>query len=122
MNLAVNIGWVLIALIHATPALALFRPTLLTKLYGIKTASGLFTFMHHRAALFLVIVVMCIWAMFRPEVRPLSVVCTGISMGTFIAIWAMSGAPTALRTIAIYDMVGLVILLFIGWQAFAAGV
>jgi hypothetical protein len=121
MNLVANIGWVLIALIHATPAMALFQPALLTKLYGIKSGSGLFTFMQHRAALFLVIVVMCIWAIFSPEVRPLSVICVGISMGSFVAIWAISGAPAALRTIAIYDIIGLGILLFVGWQAFSAG-
>lgn len=119
MNIIINIGWVLIALIHATPALALFQPTLLTKLYGIKPESGLFTFMHHRAALFLVIVVMCLWAVFQPEVRAIAVVCAGISMATFVVIWWMAGAAPALRTIAIYDIVGLVILVFVGWQAFA---
>jgi hypothetical protein len=120
MNIAVNIGWVLIALIHATPALALFRPALLTKLYGIKTGSGLFTFMHHRAALFLVIVVICLWAVFDPAVRPLACVSVGISMGTFVLIWALSGAPAALRTIANMDILGLAILVFVGWQAFAS--
>jgi glucan phosphoethanolaminetransferase (alkaline phosphatase superfamily) len=119
MNIVTNIGWMLIALIHATPALALFQPALLTKLYGIKPESGLFTFMHHRAALFLVIVVMCLWAVFRPEVRPMASVCVGISMGTFVVIWWMSGAAPALRTIALYDIVGLAILLVVGWQAFA---
>ncbi len=119
MNIVTSIGWVLLALIHATPALALFQPVLLTKLYGIKSGSGLFTFMHHRAALFLVIVVMCLWASLRCEVRPMAAVCAGISMGSFVAIWWLAGAPAALRTIALYDVAGLFILAFVGWQTFA---
>jgi hypothetical protein len=113
-----NIGWVLIALIHATPAFALFQPALLTKMYGIKPESGLFTLMHHRAGLFLVVVVICLWAMVRPEVRPMASVAVGISMASFVVIWWMAGASPALRTIAIADIVGLVILVFVGWQAF----
>jgi hypothetical protein len=119
VTLAVKIGWLLLALIHATPAFALFKPAILTRLYSIKTGSSLFTFMHHRAALFLVVVIMCIWAVFRPEVRQMATIGVGISMGTFVIIWALSGAPAALRTIAIADILGLAILLFVGWQAFA---
>jgi hypothetical protein len=114
----IKIGWILLALIHTMPALALFKPELLTKLYGLKPASPLFTFMHHRAALFLVVVVMCLWAIVRPEVRQLASVGLGISMGSFVLIWWLAGAAPALRTIAIYDGVGLIILLFVGWQAF----
>lgn len=119
MNLMIQLGWVLIALIHATPALALFRPALLTKLYGIKAGSGLFTFMHHRAALFLVIVVMCLWAVFQPSVRPMASVCAGISMAAFVVIWWLAGAAPALRTIAIYDIVGLAVLAPVAWHAFS---
>jgi hypothetical protein len=119
MNLMANIGWLALALIHATPALALFRPALLTKLYGIKAGSGLFTFMHHRAALFLVIIVICLWAIFQPSVRQLAVVAAGISMGSFVILWWKAGSPAALRTIAVTDIVGIAILILVGWQAFA---
>jgi hypothetical protein len=119
--LLVNIGWILLALIHAMPAFALFRPAMLTKMYGLKPASGLFTFMHHRAALFLVIVIMCLWAAVRPDVRPMASVSVGISMGSFVILWWLAGSSQALRTIALTDIVGLVILIFVGWQAFTQG-
>ena len=120
-KMIIKMGWLLLALIHATPALAFFRPAMLTKMYRITPDSGLFILMHHRSALFVVVVVTCLWAMFQPEVRQLATVVLGISMASFVALWWQSGAPPALRTIAVTDIVGLVILLFLGWQAFSGG-
>jgi hypothetical protein len=120
MNFAVIIGWLALAFIHATPALALIRPALLTKLYGIKSGSGLFIFMHHRAALFLVVIVICLWAVIDPNVRKLASVTLGISMGAFVILWWQAGSPAPLRTIAVTDVIGLIILFFVGWQAFSA--
>jgi hypothetical protein len=116
-----KICWVLLGLIHVMPALALFKPALLEKMYGVAPGSDNFTLMHHRAALFLVIVVISLWAMFRPEVRPLAAVAVGISMGSFILIWWLSGASPALKSIAVADLVGLPILLFAGCQTFKVG-
>ena len=110
--------WALLALIHATPALALFRPALISKMYGIEAGTDSFTLMHHRAGLFVVIFVICLWALFRPEVRSLASVAVGRSMGSFVLIWWLAGASPALRGIAIADMIGLLILLYAGFQAF----
>lgn len=115
-----KICWALIALIHATPALALFRPALLSKMYGIQSGTDNFTLMHHRAGLFVVIFIICIWALFRPEARPLAIVATGVSMGSFVLIWWLAGASPALRGIAIADMIGLVILAYAGFHTFKA--
>jgi hypothetical protein len=114
----IKICWALLSLLHVMPALALFRPALLEKMYGVRPGSELFTLLHHRAALFLVIVVISVWAMFRPEVRALASITVGISMMSFILVWWLSGASPALRTIAVADMIGLPILLFVAWQAF----
>ena len=118
MNIAVVGAWVLLALIHATPALAFFRPAQLDSLYSIDADSPIFSLMHHRAALFLVIVVLCIWAALDPAVRRLAAVCVGISMIAFLAIYWRAGQPAALKTIAMVDLVGLLPLALVTWNAF----
>lgn len=114
----VKICWVLLALNHALPAFALFNPALLAKLYGVAPGSDTFTLMHHRASLFLAIFVTAIWAVFRPEVRPLATAAVGTSMVSFVLIWMRAGAPRSLRPIAIADSACLPFLLYAGWQAF----
>jgi hypothetical protein len=83
-----------------------------------KICWALIALIHHRAGLFVVILVICLWAFFRPEVRPLAAVTVGISMGSFVLIWWLAGASPALRGIAIADMIGLLILVYAGFQAF----
>jgi hypothetical protein len=112
-----KICWALLGLLHVLPALALFDPSRLTKMYGVERGSGNFILMHHRAALFLVIVVICVWAIFRPDVRPLATIAVGISMASFVLIWWLSGMAPQLKTIAIADMIGLPVLLLAGWFA-----
>ena len=112
-----RIGWALLGLLHVLPALALFRPSWIERLYGAQAGSNSFLLLHHRAALFLAIVAICIWAIFRPEVRPLASVAVAISMISFIVIWWMAGTPPSLKTIAVADMVGLPILAYVAWQA-----
>lgn len=113
-----RICWLILGLIHAVPALALFRPALISRLYGVDPGTDHFILLHHRAALFLVVVVVCVWAAFRPEVRQLASVAVGISMASFVVIWWLSGMPPALRSIAIADLIGLPVLLYVAWQAF----
>lgn len=87
-------------------------------MYGVGPGSGNFTLMHHRAALFLVVVIICIWAVFRPEVRQLAAVAVGISMMSFVIIWWLAGMSPQLKSIAVADLIGLAILLPAGWFAF----
>jgi hypothetical protein len=114
----IKVCWAFLGLLHAMPALALFRPALLEKMYGVAPGTDSFTLLHHRAALFLVVVVISVWAMLRPEVRALASIAVGISMVSFILVWWLSGASPGLRTIALADMIGLPVLLFVGWHAF----
>jgi hypothetical protein len=112
------ISWLALALIHATPALAFFRPALITKLYRLDAGSPLFLLFQHRAALFVVIFVICLWAAFDPGSRRLASVAVGISMISFVVLWRMAGSPPALRTIAVTDIVGLPFLAFVAFKAF----
>jgi hypothetical protein len=114
-----RVAWGLLALVHITPALALFAPSLLTKLYGVKSGDPLFLLMHHRAALFLTVVVACIWCVLDPTPRHLGVVLVAISMLSFLALYFANGSPPALRQIAIADMIGLPALAYVTWKAFS---
>ena len=114
----VRIAWLVLALIHALPALALVRPSLLTVLYGADPSLPAYALLWHRAALFAVILMMCLWAAVRPEVRPLSVVAVAISMVGFLVIFWLQDMPAVLRPIAIADLVGLPALAFAAWSAF----
>ena len=103
----VTLSWWALALIHAVPALALFIPSLITKLYGVAPGTPTFLLLHHRAALFLCVVIVCIWASIRSDVRPLASVVVGLSMASFIVLYFAAGQPTELRIIAIADLIGL---------------
>jgi len=113
--------WVVLALIHLLPALALFRPALLRTLYGVEPGSVAYLLLTHRAALFLVVVVVCAWAASRAEVRPLASVAVALSMISFLWLYAAAGQPQSLRYIAIADFVGLPFLVYASLAAFRSG-
>jgi hypothetical protein len=119
LRMIARAAWGFLALVHITPALALFAPSLLTRLYGVNAADPLFVLMHHRAALFLVVVVACIWCTFDPTPRRLGVVLVAISMISFLALYFANGSPAAMRLIATADIIGLPALLYVGWKAFS---
>lgn len=118
MNMVVVIAWGLLALVHLTPALAFFQPDKLRALYRVGADNPLFSLMHHRAALFVVIVILCIWAMIDPAVRRLATVGVGFSMLSFLWIFWRAGQPAALKTIAVVDLIGLIPLALVAWAAF----
>lgn len=115
--MADRLAWLLLAAIHAMPALALFRPALLTRLYGAAPGDSSYLLLQHRAALFLVVMIVAVWAAFDPAVRRLAVVAVGVSMLSFLTLYAGAGRPPALRSIALADPVGVVPLLFVAWGA-----
>ena len=110
-------AWALLALIHLLPALALVRPSLIERLYGVAPGGDVFLLLHHRAALFAAVAASAAWAAFDPAARPLAALVVGISMVGFIAVYAFGGAPVGLRSIAIADLVGLPALLYVAWRA-----
>lgn len=110
--------WLVLAAIHAMPALALFRPATLTTLYGVTADSPLFLLMQHRAALFLAVFAACVWAALVPEGRNLAVLVVGISMISFLVLYAQAGSPEPLKRIALVDLAGLPVLAGVAWLAF----
>ena len=114
------ICWLLLALVHAVPALAFLMPSLLTRLYGVARGDTIFLLMQHRAALFLMVFVICIWSAFDPTPRRLASISVAISMLSFLMLYAMQGAPASLRQIAVADLIALPALGLAMWKAFAA--
>ncbi len=112
--------WLVLAAIHALPALAFFRPASLTTLYGINADNPLFPLMQHRAALFLAVFAACVFAAFVPEGRRLAVIVVGISMLSFLVLYFSAGSPAPLRRIALVDLAGVPVLLAVAWSAFRA--
>ena len=112
------ICWLLVGLVHLIPALALFQPALITRLYGVTPDNPLFLLMHHRAALFFAVLVACVWAAFDPGGRKLATILTAISMLSFLILYQSYGRPAPLATIALVDLIGLVPLAWAGWHAF----
>ena len=112
------ICWLLVGLVHLIPALALFRPALITRLYGVQPDSPLFLLMHHRAALFFAVLAACVWAAFDPGGRKLATLLAAISMLSFLFLYQSYGRPAQLSTIARVDLIGLIPLAWAGWYAF----
>ena len=112
-------AWLILAAVHALPALALFRPAMIGKLYGVASDNPLFLILHHRAALFLVIFLLSVWAAFDPVSRRMASVGVGVSMISFLILYWFAGSPSAFRTIATADLVAIPFLLFVTWKAFA---
>jgi hypothetical protein len=115
------ISWLILAFVHLIPALAFFIPSLLTKLYGLESGNTLFLLMHHRAALFLVILIICLWSAFDATPRRLASIAVAISMISFLFLYWLHGAPPELRQIAIMDLIGLPALGYATLRAFASG-
>ncbi|WP_432200080.1 hypothetical protein ACRAQ7_10460 [Erythrobacter sp. W53] len=110
--------WLVLAAIHAIPALAFFRPGTITTLYGVAADNPLFLLMQHRAALFLAVFAACLWAAFVPEGRRLAVIVVGISMLSFLVLYWQAGSPAPLKRIALVDLAGLPVLAGVAWFAF----
>ena len=115
-----RLAWLLLALLHAPPALALVRPAMIETMYGVTSDTAAFPLIQHRAALFVIVALICLWAMAVPGVRRLASVACAISMLSFLLLYWLAGAPPVLRTIALADLLFLPILAFAGWRAFRA--
>jgi len=117
METTVRLAWAALALIHVMPALALFRPSLITSLYGVAAGDPAFLLLHHRAALFLGVFLLCIWSIFDHGARPVAAAVAAISMISFLLLYWQAGSPAALHTIAVADLIGLAPLALVTWAA-----
>ena len=118
--MAIKSSWAILALTPLIPALALVRPSLLETLYAIDPYSPAYVLVWHRAAMFAMAVVICVWAIFRADVRPLASIAMAISMLGFLGLFVLNGSPPSLRMIALFDLAGLPVLGFVAWSAWRA--
>ena len=93
MELVVRSGLALLALLHVVPALVFFSPALAERLYDVSAGSKASVLIVHRGALFGIVCLMAIWAVFDPAVRKLAMIALAISMASFPYVWAYHRAP-----------------------------
>ncbi|MEM9494584.1 MAG: hypothetical protein AAGA09_01170 [Pseudomonadota bacterium] len=118
MELIVKLSWALLALIHATPALAFFKPSLVEKLYGVAPAGETGILLVHRGALFFAVFIAAFIALFDPASRRLASIVVAISVIGFLIVYSMQGMPEgSLTKIAIADLVALAPLLIVSVNA-----
>jgi hypothetical protein len=118
MELLTKIAWGLLALVHVAPAAVLLRPSLAEQLYGVSPTGEAGVLIIHRGALFLAIVALAIWAAFDEGARRAAGFAVAISVIGFLAVYWRAGAPAgALRTIAIADVVAIVPLAWVIYEA-----
>ena len=108
-----QLSWGILAIIHVIPAFALFKPSAMTRLYGVEAGSQIFLLMRHRAALFLGVLLSCLWAIWNVEARQLACVIVSLSMLSFLWLFWSAGYPKSLRAVAIADAAGLPFLLIV---------
>ena len=120
MEALTKLCWILLALLHLAPSLALFRPGMVERLYGVPASGDLGVLLTHRAALFLAVLVACVFAAAAPEARRLASIVCAISMIGFLVVYVSAGAEAGpLRRIAVADAVGLLPLAFVAWRAWS---
>ena len=118
MEAITKTSWALLALLHLMPALPLFIPALVERLYGVPATGEAGVLLIHRGALFLAVLVAVVYALFDPNARRLASIVVAISMIGFLIVYARAGLPEgALRKIAVADLIGLIPLLWVAWQA-----
>jgi hypothetical protein len=118
MEMATRIAWLLLALVHVSPAAVLFRPSLAEQLYGTPPSGPTGLLLTHRGATFLAIVVAAVWAAFDPSVRRLGTVIVAIAVLGYLFLYGRAGMPKGpLRKIAAADALALAPLLLVTWSA-----
>ncbi|GAM96696.1 hypothetical protein U91I_00316 [alpha proteobacterium U9-1i] len=117
----VEASWLALAVIHAPPAAATFLPTLRRRLYGgVDERGPLGVILVHRGALFLAVLVACVFSALNADARELGTIVVGVSLVGFLVLYAMAAAPARrpLRSIAAVDAVGLIplaVVMFDAW-------
>ena len=113
-----RLAWILLAAIHAPPAMAALMPGMMGKLYGVAPQGEVGLMLAHRACLFLAVAFGCLWGALDAEARrPLSVIVM-ISIVGFLILYIAAGTPPGpLRRIALVDAAALAPLAWVLLQA-----
>lgn len=115
-----RIAWALLFCLHILPALALIRPALLARLYGVSSEGPVGLLLQHRAAMFVAIAGLCLLALFDHNSRRPAALAAATSMISFLFLYGFGGAPRSLRGIASADAIGLPALAYVIWANFLA--
>lgn len=117
MPYLVSIGFLLLAALHLPPSLAAVRPAAMAQLYGPAVSNGgLGILLHHRAIGFVLVMLACAVAAFWGPARPAALVIAGWSMTGYLLAYWLGGSPEgALQRIAVADLAGIPVLLFLVW-------
>jgi hypothetical protein len=117
MRLLVPAVLLLVALIHALPALGVLGAAKLFSLYGVPVAEpNLEILLRHRAVLFGLLAAFLAWAAFDPALHRLALVAGIVSVGGFLGTAARVGPQLNLALLRVFkvDLVALVLLLIAG--------
>ena len=88
------------------------------RLYGVEARGNLGVLLPHRGALFLAILIACLFGVFDPAARRALSVLVAISVIGFLIVYARAGLPRgALRIVGIVDGAALVPLAWVLWAA-----
>ena len=118
MDLLLRLAWASLALLHLPPAAVALRPGLAERLYGVAPTGELAVLLAHRGALFAVVALLAGWAAVFPEDRRVASLGVGLSVLSFLALYARAGMPAgALRSVAVADAVAVVPLALVIWAA-----
>ncbi len=117
MSYLVSIGFLLLAALHLPPSLAAVRPSAMAQLYGPAVSNGgLGILLHHRAMGFVLVMLACAAAAVWGPARPAALLITGWSMTGYLVAYWLGGSPDgALQRIALMDLAGVPVLLFLVW-------
>lgn len=110
-------AWGAIALVHLPPAAVLFVPALSERMYGVPAIGAAGPLLVHRGGLFLAVVAVAGLAAWMPSARPAACLVAGLSMTSFLIVYARAGMPPALRRIALADLVSLPALVWVSVEA-----
>lgn len=115
-------AWLLLVAVHATPAVAAFRPSLVSRLYGVPAAGDLGALLVHRGWLFLAVVAVAAIAAFEPQARRAAALVLAISILGFLITYARAGCPRGpLRKIALADALAVPALVLVSHDAWLGG-
>jgi hypothetical protein len=108
LEIWIKLAWLLLALIHLSPAAVFFAPDLMVRLYGVPPDGTVGLLLVHRGALFLALLSGALFAMFQPDARRVMTFVFAVSMLSYLFVYVRAGMPTgALRTIAFADLIGI---------------
>ncbi len=114
MEILTTWAWVMLALVHVPPATALANPKVLQRIYALDVHGETGLLLRHRAALFLVLVVLCIAAPSDSRLRQVGSIAVGLSIVCYLVMYGCAGAPKgATRTIALFDLAALIPLIVV---------